>query len=83
MRDKYKVVEVRWDDASIETSDFNRRDAEKTKPVDRWTIGYLIEDLDDCVVLATDWYVSAKGKEEFAGKMIIPYGVITEFWTFR
>jgi hypothetical protein len=76
------VVEVRWDDASIETDDFSRKNARKTKPVDRWTTGYLIEETDDCLVLATDYYVKKKG-EEFAGKLIIPWGVITEYWVFR
>ena len=80
MRDKYRVAEVRWDDASISTSDFSRKTAKKTTPVDRWTVGYLVEETDKCIVLATDWYVSKKGKEEFAGKLVIPWGIVTEYW---
>lgn len=72
------IAEVRWDDASISTSDFTRKDAVKTKPVDRWTTGYLIEETDDAVVLATDYYV--RKKDGFAAKMVIPWGVITEYY---
>jgi len=74
------VVEIRWLDASIETSDFKRKEAKNTKPVDRWTTGYLVEENEDCVVLATDYYV--KKKDGFAAKMVIPWGMITEYWYY-
>lgn len=79
---EYKVAEVRWIDASISSSDFDRKSAQNTKPVDRWTIGYLIEETEDCVVLATDYYVKKK-KEEFAGKLVIPWGIVTEYYIYR
>ena len=74
----YQIAEVRWEDASIETSDFSRKDAAKTKPIIRWTCGYLIEETEDTLVLATDFYES--DKEEFAARMQIPWGMIIEWY---
>jgi hypothetical protein len=74
----YHVVEVRWEDASIETQDFTRKDAKKNKPVIRWTTGYLVEENDDTLVLATDFYEGKK--EEFASPMQIPWGMILEYY---
>lgn len=77
-RDRYPLVEIRWDDASIETHDFKEADAAKSKAVDRWTAGYLIHENDERVVLATDWFVSKK--RELSARMVIPKGMITEYW---
>ena len=74
------VVEIRWFDASIHTDDFKQKEAQKTKPVDRWTTGYLVEENKDCVVLATDYFV--KKKDGYSGKLVIPWGMITEYWYY-
>lgn len=74
----YQLVEVRWNDASIETDDFDRKEAKDTKPVVRWTSGYFVEETEDTLVLATDFYEGEK--EEFAAKMQIPWGMIIEWY---
>lgn len=73
----YRIAEVYWEDASIDTGDFTRKDARKTKPVNRWTCGYLVEENDDTLVLATDFYEGKK--EEFAARMQIPWSMII-YW---
>lgn len=74
----YRLAEVRWVDASIDTEDFDREDARKTKPVIRWTAGYLIEQTDDTLVLGTDFYEGEK--EEFAAKMQIPWEMVLDWY---
>lgn len=74
----YQVAEVYWADASIDTKDFNRKQAKEKKAIRRWTTGYLVEETDDCIVLATDFY--DQKKEEFAAMMVIPQGMVLEFW---
>lgn len=76
----YPVVEVRWNDASIETSDFTLKDAQKTKPVKRWTTGYLVAETEETLVLATDFYESDKRNQEFAARLQIPWSMIIEYW---
>lgn len=75
----YTIVEVRWDDAAISTEDFDRDTAQKTRPPDRWTVGYYIEETDKALILATDYFVLDDGKEEFSGKLTIPWGMVTEY----
>jgi len=76
----HKVVVVKWGDAFIETDDFKQRDADKTKPVYRWTTGFLIADNKHGLVLATDYY--EKKKDGFAAKMFIPHGMVIEYWEY-
>lgn len=72
------VVEVRWIDADIDTDDFKPGDESTNKPVDRWTTGYLVEETEETLVLATDYYVNPEGY--YAARMRIPWGCITEYW---
>ena len=77
MSRSYRIAEVYWEDASIDTGDFSRKDARKTKPVKRWTVGYLVEENDETLVLSTDYYEGKK--EEFAAMMQIPWSMII-YW---
>ena len=76
----YQVVEVKWLDASIETDDFDRKEADETEAVVRWTVGYFVADNDDCLVLATDFF--EQEKEEFSGKIQIPWDMVVEWYGF-
>ena len=71
------IVEVHWIDAMGEPEDFKHGD--KHEFCRRVTIGYFVEETDDGVVLATDYYKSLEGRQEFYHRMTIPYGVI-ESW---
>jgi hypothetical protein len=71
-----KVVIVDWDDAFIETDDFSAKDAEKTKPCRRRTVGFLITKNQHGYVLATDEY--AKKADGYAARLFIPLGIVTK-----
>jgi len=77
---RMKVVEVRWQDAWIDTNDIKIKKAKKLKPVIRSTVGYLVDDSGDRIVLCTDKF--EKGKEVNAS-MVIPWGMVTDYWTYE
>lgn len=70
------VVVIDWDDAFIETDDFDKKDALKTKPCRRRTVGFLITKNQHGYVLATDEY--AKKADGYAARMFIPLGIVTK-----
>jgi hypothetical protein len=74
-----RVVECVWWDAWISTDDIKIKKAEKLKPVKRSTVGYLIKDCEDWVILSTDRFY--KGKEVSA-PMVIPKGMILEYYEY-
>ena len=75
-----RVVEVKWQDAWISTEDMKLAKAKKLKPVIRSTVGFLVEDAGDWIVLSTDYY--EKGKEINA-PMVIPKGMVVEYWEYE
>lgn len=74
------IVEVKWIDAWIGTRDIKIKKAKKLKPVVRTTVGFLVAEKSDCLVLATDEF--QKGSEVSA-PMVIPTGWILEFWEYE
>jgi hypothetical protein len=74
------IVKVRWVDAFIDTNDISIKKASKLKPIVRTTVGFLVKEKTDCIVLATDQF--EKGKEVSA-PMVIPTGWILEFWEYE
>ena len=77
---KLPIVEVKWQDAFIDTRDITIKKAKKLRPIVRSTVGYLIAEKKDCLVLATDKF--EKGKEVSA-PMVIPTGWILEFYEYE
>ena len=75
-----RVVEVKWQDAWIDTDDMTLSKAKKLKPVIRSTVGYLVNDCEDWVVLSTDKF--EKGKE-ISAPMVIPKGMILEYHEYE
>ena len=75
-----RVVEVKWHDAWIGTDDLKIKKAKKLKPVIRSTVGYLVSDNEDWLVLSTDKF--KKGKE-ISAPMVIPKGMILEYWEYE
>lgn len=73
---RHQVVAVRWGDAFIDTDDFDAKDAKKTEPVWRTTVGLLIAKNQHGYVLATDEY--EKKSDGVNAKMFIPHGMITD-----
>ena len=74
-----KVVEVKWYDAEIRTDDMPIKDAAKIKPPVRTTIGWLVAEKPEWLILATDKF--QKGKE-ISAPMIIPTGMIIDWWEY-
>lgn len=77
----HKPVVIEWGDAFIDTDDFDEKDAKKTKPVMRKTIGFLVAENQHGFVLATDEY--NKRKDGVAAKMFIPHGMVKEVRKLR
>lgn len=75
-----KVVECLWEDAFIDTSDMKLKKARKLRPVVRSTIGYLVSDNKDCLILATDKF---KKGNHISAPMVIPKGMILEYWEYE
>lgn len=71
---RHKVVAVLWGDAFIDTDDFDEKDARKTEPVWRTTVGLLVARNKWGVVLATDEYLLPE--DGVNAKMFIPNGMI-------
>jgi len=80
---KAKVVEVKWEDAWIDTEDVLITDAKKLKPVVRSTVGWLVADNKNEIVLATDIYHTKKEKEYVNAVMVIPKGMIINYGEYK
>lgn len=76
-----KVVEIKWNDAWIDTDDFTVSDAKKLEPVVRSTIGYFISENSKAVVLCTDFY--EKDKKTISTPMVIPVDMIIDYWVYE
>lgn len=71
---------ITWDDAFVTTKDFSRKEAEKTKGVRRHSVGWVVAENDEGIVLSTDYY--EEEKPEFNTKMFIPWGWIEHYWEY-
>jgi hypothetical protein len=72
-----KIYEVTWDDAFVDSSDHNIKKCQKLKPIRTKTIGYLVCETPDGVVLATDIY--EKDKKNVKIINLIPWGMIVDY----
>ena len=73
-----KIVEVVWDDAHVTTGCTTLSKACKIRPVRTHTVGYLMSDNEDGIVLATDIYPDQPKN----GAIInyITHDMIVEWW---
>ena len=74
------IAEILWEDAWVEAKDFPTEEAASFKPIIRSTVGYLIEETEECVILATDLYME---KDMANTPMIIPWSMILGYWQFE
>ena len=74
------IMQVDWEDAWIDTEDHLISDARKLKPVLRSSVGYLVADNDNEIILCTDRYHSKKDEEYVNAVMVIPKGMVTRYW---
>ena len=75
-----KVVEVRWGDAWVDTDDFNLEEAKKLTPIVRSTVGFLLSENDQAVVLCTDFYEKDK---KIINTPMIPSNMILDYWIYE
>ena len=71
------IAEILWEDAWVEAKDFPTEEPASFKPIIRSTVGYLIEETEECVILATDLYME---KDMANTPMIIPWRMILGYW---
>ena len=76
-----KVLEVKWEDAWIDTEDFSLKDAKELKPIVRSTVGFLVTENSKAIVLCTDFY--EKDKKTISTPMIIPRDMILDYWIYE
>lgn len=74
------ILCIKWGDAFIETDDFKIKDAEKTKPVVRNTVGFLVSKNQHGYVLATDTFDAS---DEYSAKMFIPHGMVIKVYRIK
>ena len=74
------IAEILWEDAWVEAKDFPTEETASFKPIIRSTVGYLIEETEECVILATDLYME---KDMANTPMIIPWSAILGYWEFE
>jgi hypothetical protein len=79
---KNKVIEVKWEDAWIDTDDILISDAKKLKPIVRSTVGWLVADNDNELILSTDIFHNNKDNEYVNAIMVVPKGMILEYWEY-
>ena len=80
MKDRV-LVQIEWGDAWVDCADYELVKAKKLKPVPRTTVGWLIEENEECIVLCTDLF--DKDKDYVNTVMIIPTGMITAYWKYE
>ena len=51
---EFPIAEVHWGDAWIKSEDYPLKDAQQLKPVQRKTVGYLVGETDEAIILVTD-----------------------------
>ena len=73
-------MQVEWEDAWIDTEDHLIDEAKKLKPILRSSVGYLVADNDNEIILSTDRYHSKKETEYVNAVMVIPKGMVTRYW---
>ena len=76
-----EILEVKWDDAWIDTDDYLKKDSEKLKPIRRTTVGFLIADREDAIVMCTDIY--EKDSKHINAPMVIPKGMVVNYWIWE
>ena len=73
-----KVFEVVWGDAHVSTSDVSIKKAKTTKPIMTVTIGFLVAENDDGIVLAMDMW--PKDPKSVKVHTFIPWGMVEEYY---
>ena len=81
MKKKNTIIEVKWEDAWVDTIDIEISEAKKLKPIIRTTVGWRISENKKGIVLATDYFND--DKKHINTPMCIPWGIVLEYWEYE
>jgi hypothetical protein len=76
-----KIIEVKWEDAWVDTIDISISEVKKLKPIIRTTVGWRISENKEGIILATDYFND--DKKHINTPMCIPWGIILEYWEYE
>jgi len=76
-----KIIEVKWEDAWVDTIDISISEVKKLKPTIRTTVGWRISENKEGIILATDYFND--DKKHINTPMCIPWGIILEYWEYE
>tara|TARA_R100001480_G_scaffold58612_1_gene71595 strand:+ start:26 stop:283 length:258 start_codon:yes stop_codon:yes gene_type:complete len=76
-----KIIEVKWEDAWVDTIDISISEVKKLKPIIRTTVGWRISENKEGIILATDYFND--DKKYINTPMCIPWGIILEYWEYE
>ena len=82
------IVHVRWRDSLTGIGGWHPASEAKQHAVDAWetplsAAGFVVEETDDYVVLASGWNPVAEGEPEVNGTMMIPRSEIVDMRTWK
>jgi hypothetical protein len=76
-----KIVEVHWLDAWVDTSEITIKQALKKKPILTISIGHLVAENDDGIVMVTDVYPNSPKKGRITS--FVPWGMVAEYYEYQ
>ena len=76
-----KVVEVHWNDAWVSTACINTKKAATKKPIKTITVGHLIAESDDGIVMVLDIYPD----DPKEGRVVnfVPWEMVTAYYEYE
>ena len=75
------VYEVHWIDAYVSTGETSIKAAQKMKPCRTVTVGFLVYEGDEGIVLAMDWW--PKTPKQLKAYTFIPWGMVEQTYHWR
>lgn len=75
------VYEVHWIDAYVSTDETSIKAAQKLKPCRTVTVGFLVYEGEEGIVLAMDWW--PKSPKQLKAYTFIPWGMVEQTYHWR
>ena len=76
-----KTVEVWWGDAHVSTSDISIKKASVVKPIMTVTVGFLVAENDDGIIIAMDRW--PKDPKCVKVHTFIPWGMVEDYYEWK
>jgi len=81
MTKPFKIVEVHWLDAWVDTEEITIKQALTKKPVLTITIGQLIAETEHGIIMVVDSYPKSPKKGRVTN--MVPWGIVTEYYEYE